>query len=143
MHFFQNLIMWASGYDYIGNPKTFSLLALFSRCHTPIAQGLSKYSGPLYRSKIKVSQVPLVGTLNLCLKMPEKMQKTRNESEHPRLRKRPKPIKEIPKSKLAIFHNFFDVFQFSSLLHLFRHLKTQVQSSLKGYFEKLKGPRPF
>ena len=57
MHFFQNLIMWASGYDYIANPKTFSLLALFSRCHTAIAQGLSKYSGPLYiMSKIKVSQ---------------------------------------------------------------------------------------
>ena len=56
MHLFQNLIMWASGYDYIANPKTFSLLALFSRCHTAIAQGLSKYPGPLYRSKIKVSQ---------------------------------------------------------------------------------------
>ena len=53
---FQNLIMWASGYDYIANPKTFSLLPLFSRCHTAIAQGLSKYSGPLYMSKIKVSQ---------------------------------------------------------------------------------------
>ena len=70
MHFFQNPIMWASGYGYIANPKTFSLLALFSRCHTAIAQGLSKYSGPLYRSKIKVSQ----STLNL----PEKMQKTTN-----------------------------------------------------------------
>ena len=28
------------------------------------------------------------GTLNLCLKMLEKMQKTRNKSDHPGLRKR-------------------------------------------------------
>ena len=95
--------MWASGYDYIANPKTFSLLALFSRCHTAIAQGLSKYSGPLYRSKIKVFKVHLVGTLNLCLNMPEKMQKTRNDSDHPGLRKHPKHIKNLPNSKLTIF----------------------------------------
>ena len=25
MHFYQNLIMWASGYDYKANPKTFLL----------------------------------------------------------------------------------------------------------------------
>ena len=31
-----------------------------------------------------------MGTLNLCLKMPDKMQKTRNESDYPGLRKHPK-----------------------------------------------------
>ena len=38
----------------------------------------------------KFSKVCLVGTLNLCLKEPEKMQKTRNQSNHPRQKKRPK-----------------------------------------------------
>ena len=42
-----------------------------------------KWSGPLYRSKKKFFKVHLVGTLNLCLKMPEKMQKTGKESDHP------------------------------------------------------------
>ena len=42
--------------------------------------------------------------------MPEQMQKTRNESDHPWLRKRPKTIKNLPKLKLAIFHQFLDVF---------------------------------
>ena len=37
MHLFQNLNMWASGYDYIANPKTFLLLAFFSRCPTGFA----------------------------------------------------------------------------------------------------------
>ena len=56
MHFFQNQIMWASVYDYMANPKTLSLFAFFSKCPIAIAQGLSKCPGPLYRSKIKVSQ---------------------------------------------------------------------------------------
>ena len=56
MHLFQNLNMWASGYDYIANPKTFSLLVVFSSCPTAITKGMSKCPGPLYRSKIKVSQ---------------------------------------------------------------------------------------
>ena len=110
MHFFQNLIMWASGYDYIANPKTFSLLALFSRCPTAIAQGLSKCTGPLYRSKIKFLKVPLVGTLNLCLKMPEKMQKTRNESDHPGLRKRQKTDEKYQFLISCKFQQFLDVF---------------------------------
>ena len=74
------------------NYKTFSLLAVFFRCSTAIAQGRSKWPGPLHMSKFKFLKVPLVGTLNLCLKMPEKMQmqKTRNKYDHPGLRKRPK-----------------------------------------------------
>ena len=67
---------------------------LHSRAHIYIAQGPSKGPGPLYKSEIKYSKVPLVGTLNLCLKMPEKMQKTRNESDHPGLRNHPKTIKK-------------------------------------------------
>ena len=60
------------------------------RAHIYIAQGLSKGPGPIHKSKIKCSKVPLVGALNLCLKMPEKMQKTRNESDHPEMRKHKK-----------------------------------------------------
>ena len=56
MHFFQNLNMWASGYDYIANPKTLSLSAFFSRSPTVIAKGHSKCQRPLHKSKIKVSQ---------------------------------------------------------------------------------------
>ena len=41
--------------------------------------------------------------------MPEKMQKTRNKSDHPELRKRPKTNKNLPKSKLVVFHQFLDV----------------------------------
>ena len=32
-------------------------------------------------------KVYLVGTLNMCLKVPEQMQKTRNQFDHPRPRK--------------------------------------------------------
>ena len=51
-----------------------------------------------------------MGTLNLCLKMPEKMQKTRNESDHPGLRKRQKIVKNCQFGLypvLATFWNFF------------------------------------
>ena len=44
-----------------------------------------------------------MGTLNLCLKMPEKMQKTRNESDHPVLRKRAKTGEKWPILILVIF----------------------------------------
>ena len=56
MHFFQNLNMLVSGYDYLANRKTFLLLADFSRCPTAIAQCMSKFPGTLYRSEIKLSQ---------------------------------------------------------------------------------------
>ena len=49
--------------------------------------------GPFIGQKLKFLKVPHVGTLNLCLKIPEKMQKTRNDSDHPGLRNRPKTIK--------------------------------------------------
>ena len=50
-----------------------------------------------------------MGTLNLCLKMPEKMQKTKNESDHPGLRKRPKTKK----------NEIFDFAQFSTVFGCF------------------------
>ena len=40
--------------------------------------------------------------------MPEKMQKTRNRSNYPWLKNCPRTIKDLPKSKLAIFHQFLD-----------------------------------
>ena len=43
----------------------------------------------------KIFKVCLVGTLNLCLKMPKKMQKTRDESDHFRLRKLPKTARKL------------------------------------------------
>ena len=62
------------------------------------------------KAKKKFSKVCLVGTLNLCLKEPEKMQKTRNQSDHPRQRKRPKTGKNQPNSNFAIFWQFLGVF---------------------------------
>ena len=46
--------------------------------------------GPFIGQKLNFLKVPLVSTLNLCFKMPKKMQKTRDESDHSRLRKLPK-----------------------------------------------------
>ena len=52
-----------------------------------------------------------MGTLNLWQKMPEKMQKTRNEYNHPGLRNYPRTIKKNwSKSTLAFFYQFLDVF---------------------------------
>ena len=47
------------------------------------------------KAEKKFFKVCLVGTLNLCLKMPKKMQKTRDESDHSRLRKLPKTAKKL------------------------------------------------
>ena len=59
------------------------------------------------KGKKKFFKVYLVGTLNLCLKEPEKMQKTRNQSDNPRQRIRPKTGKILPNSNFAIFWQFF------------------------------------
>ena len=50
-----------------------------------------------------------MGTLNLCLKMPEKMQETRNESDHHGLRKRQKTGEKTLFDFLQI-QQFLDVF---------------------------------
>ena len=58
----------------------------------------------------KIFKVCLVGTLNLCLKEPEKMQKTRNQSDHTRQRKRPITGKILPNSNFAIFFDLLKGF---------------------------------
>ena len=66
-----------------------------------------------FRDKVerkKFFKVCLVGTPYLCLREPEKMQKTRNQSDHPRQRKRPKTGKNRPNSNLAIYWQVLSVF---------------------------------
>ena len=65
---------------------------------------------PFVGQNIFVFKVPFVGTLNLCLKMPDTEQKTRTQSDQHGLRKRPKTAEICKKSKIGIFHQFFDVF---------------------------------
>ena len=76
------------------------------------------HTGSMFKMAFKIAKTPLkgqkkffkvclVGTLNLCLKEPEKMQKTRNQSDHPRQRKRPKTGKKLTDSNFAIFWQFF------------------------------------
>ena len=48
-----------------------------------------------------------MGTLNLCLKVPKKIQKHRNKFDNPRLRKHPKTGKNRPNSRVAYFWQIF------------------------------------
>ena len=64
----------------------------------------------MIKPKKNVFKVWVVGTLNLCLKVPKKMQKTRNQSDHPILRKRPKTVKNQTNSNVVYFWQFLDVF---------------------------------
>ena len=94
-----------------------------------------------------------MGTLNLCIKMSEEMQKTRDETHHPRLRKYPETGEKWP--ILIWVNNGFWMFSqpimigcISSLLHLFRYIETQVQSIHKGisknfYFRPKEWSWPF
>ena len=52
-----------------------------------------KLLNPLYKAKNNFFKAYLVGTLNLCLRVPDKVQKTRGESDPSRLRKLPKTTK--------------------------------------------------
>ena len=65
---------------------------------------------PFTGQNIFVFKVPFVETLNLCLKMPDTEEKTRNQSDHQELRKRPKTADICRVSKIGVFHQFFDVF---------------------------------
>ena len=71
---------------------------------------LKNCRAPFIRPEKKFFKVCLVGTLNLCLKVPKKMQKTRNQSDHPRLRKRPKTVKNRRHLNWVDFWQFLDVF---------------------------------
>ena len=51
-----------------------------------------------------------MGTLNLCQKMPDKMQKSRDEFDHSGLRKLKKTAKKLQNYNLADFCQFLDVF---------------------------------
>ena len=51
-----------------------------------------------------------MGTLNLCLRVPEKMQKTRDKSYPFRLRKLPKTAPKLQNLNLADFLQFLGVF---------------------------------
>ena len=51
-----------------------------------------------------------MSTLNLCLEMPEKVQKTRNYMDHPELRKHPKNGEKWPVLILVNFWWILDVF---------------------------------
>ena len=64
------------------------------------------HTGSVFKMAFKITKTPLkgqkkffkvclVGTLNLCLKEPEKMQKTRDESDHSGLRKLQKTAKKL------------------------------------------------
>ena len=64
---------------------------------------------PLYKAKKNFFKICLVGTLNLCLRVPEKKQKTRDESDLSRLRKLPKTAPKLQKN-VADFLQFLDVF---------------------------------
>ena len=80
----------------------------------------------------KFFEVCFVGTLNLCLKVPEQMQKTRNQFDHTRLRKRQKLSKIGQIQILQFFCSFWAFSQprvlslISTLLHFVRHVETQV-----------------
>ena len=65
---------------------------------------------PFVGQNVFVFKVPLVGTLNLCLKMPNPEQKTRTQYDQHGLRNRPKTAEICKKLKIGIFHQFFDVF---------------------------------
>ena len=78
-----------------------------------------KFQNPLDKAEKNFFKVWVVGTLNLCLKVPKKMQKTRNQSDHPRLRKRPKTVKNRPNSNVAFCWQFLDIFSAPNELKFF------------------------
>ena len=65
---------------------------------------------PFIRPEKKFFEVCLVGTLNLCLKVPKRMQKTRDESDQSRLRKRPKTTEKRSKYEFGRFLTVFGRF---------------------------------
>ena len=81
---------------------------------------LSDIWGPRYSPLKEVylfgdQPIPFGGTLNVCLKMPDTMHKSRNWSDFPGLRKRRITVKNWVKSNfLCIISVFFDRINFSS-----------------------------
>ena len=62
-----------------------------------------RLENPLDKAKKKIFKVWVVDTLNFCLKVPKKIEKTRNQSDQPRLKKCQKTVKNRPNSNVAYF----------------------------------------
>ena len=97
----------------------------------------------MIRSKKNFFKVWVVGTLNLCLKVPKKMRKTRNQSDHPRLRKRPKTVKNRPDSNVAYFLSL-DWSDSSIVYYIFlgtlrQKLRVPTTHTVKKFFRPYKG----
>ena len=65
---------------------------------------------PFIGQNIFVFKVPFVGTLNLCLRMPDTKQKTRIQSDHHVMKKRPKTVEIMQSLILLNFWQFLNVF---------------------------------
>ena len=68
-----------------------------------IWNGPEDSTDPFISKKKSFSKLPLVDTLNLYLVKPGALQKTKNWSNHPGLRKRPKTVENWTKSNIVIF----------------------------------------
>ena len=86
-----------------GLKKSFSFILVCNLASKDIAE-------PFIGQNIFVFKVPFVGTLNLCLRMPDTEQKTRVRSDHPGLRYGPKTAEKPPICISANFKQFLDVF---------------------------------
>ena len=86
-------------------------MIFFQQLHFPLQFLLFKIiEPPLQGRKKKFFKIWHVGTPNLCLKVPEQMQKTRDESDYSMLRKCPKTTEKRQNMNLANFWQFLDVF---------------------------------
>ena len=81
-----------------------------SEARNRIWNGPEDNADPFKGKKKSFSKVPFVGTLNLYLVTPDAMQKTKNWSDDPGLRKRPKTVENWTKSYIVIFLLFLGVF---------------------------------
>ena len=81
-----------------------------SEARNRIWNGPEDNADPFKGQKKSFSKVPFVGTLNLYLVTPDAMQKTKNWSDHPGLRKRPKTAEKLQYLILSSFQQFLDVF---------------------------------
>ena len=103
----ENVFLWVSDKFFITIGKARNIFASemdeWRYCHKLIHDfGQSRKSEFSFFSK-----VAYVGTLNLCLKMPDLMKKVLAQSDHPVQRKRPKCAKILENVKTAIFNGFW------------------------------------
>ena len=88
-----------------------------------------------------------MGTLDLCLRVPEKMQKTRDESDPNRLKKLPKTAPKPQNINLADFDSFWTFSQsgmIGFISAIWRHkFRVPTRHTYKFLFCLLKGIRGF